>query len=1606
MKNSAILFVLLFASPFLTAQSCVIENLYTEIASDCYDDGTFDAHLEFDITNGNNNGFDVYVNNEFFQYFPEYPDPFVSLNNVFAGNGSELLIKVQDNDNPNCFATTFLTLPDCPGSCSLDDLTVEFVACNFITGNYTAFVNFTHEYEIFTQFSIYLNDVFYTSWNSSIEMPQIFNFEGATSPDQIDVLKICTNYSQQCCTEFEFQPQNCTTTDCIIDQLYLEERTACDDAGQFYIFPGFTSVNLSDNVNIYINGEDQGQYSSEQFNYEIGPFSGNGNFYEIKICDAIDESCCKTDTIGPLFCQNDDFCFISDLRVNKECFGDGTYNLQVAFEHGFTSGTVNISTSQNYQGAYDVDEQPIILGPFEDGNAIEYMTVVDFADIGCGVYEELNLESCQLDSCALKIISASKFCDGANDFIVLDYIHESNADATTLFYVNDVLVSSNFELNNEVMLTLSGLPIPTNNTYTIIIVEEGNVTCFDEITLCGVSGCDFNCTIDELYVEEECLDDGSFYLNVFASSFFNLEDVLLSGNGTDYGSFDFAEQPFRIGPFSAGDLVDEILVTSATDALCQSCIQFDAVDCGTGFCSFSDPEVYDFICDSLTLTYSMQVEFESQNIGPTFTVTVNGVNQGIFPSGNSLPISLQNIVPRPNTDYDIIEICATNVDDCCLAYEYFSPNCGNIDGCQIDILGAEVICDGPVVYIEMAYNYLNPLSEALFFVNGALYAQSSIAGQQQGIQLGPIPSNPNGEYLVTVSDEEQDDCFAEIGLEHFCADDCFIEAVEAVQECLNDSLYFVYVTFEFGVNTSMVQIIGNGIDHGIYNVLDQPIEIGPFTSTDLISDFLVLDTQHDCQGEAILLVEDCGDDGLCDIDILGAEVICDGPVVYIEVAYNYLNPFSEAHFYVNGELYAQSGVAGQQLDIQLGPIPSNPDGIYNITLLDAEQDNCLALLSIINFCSEDCIIGEIIAEQDCLDDGTYSVFLYYEHLNTSGAVTVRGNGRLYGTFGNNEQIILGPFSDNDIVNEFVLIDSEMEDCISEIEVEFEDCETLSDCGLSDLVVDIIECDPSIGSYTMNVNFDYEIVDATDFVVWVNNEFYDEFSFDENPPFLVENVVPRPDSEFDIIQVCLMDSTDCCIILEYLQPECLEPEECEISNIIVDHDCLDGGSYYLYVSFDHLNTSEFVAIRGNGNTYGAFNVFEQPIQLGPIQPGQIITELAINDLEIDCRGVIEFDPIECEETGPCEIGAPDVQIECNPDGTFFAYLTISYANISNFVNIRGNGVNYGAFNVDEQPFQIGPLLGDGTTFYEFIVIDAEDEDCQNFVEYGAVACEEEEGCAIFDVNILEVECDEATNTYDALIDFGFINPTNDFFDVWVNDEYLDFFSFSDQPPFEITNISPRENSDFDIIKICINDDPDCCVEFEYLQPSCLDVTNNDNQPNIINVDIEPLDCDETTGTYSLRLDFDTENYASTSFTLWINGVEMPRVSMTELPVIYTGITPQDSTDLDALKICIGEQNEFCIEMEYDQPDCLNTAIVNVDDFEQVKLYPNPTNNFVNLENLPAFVITVQVIDNLGRQRMTITDNLSRINVLNLEKGIYFVKLVTKDNYIYSLKFIKN
>ena len=186
------------------------------------------------------------------------------------------------------------------------------------------------------------------------------------------------------------------------------------------------------------------------------------------------------------------------------------------------------------------------------------------------------------------------------------------------------------------------------------------------------------------------------------------------------------------------------------------------------------------------------------------------------------------------------------------------------------------------------------------------------------------------------------------------------------------------------------------------------------------------------------------------------------------------------------------------------------------------------------------------------------------------------------------------------------------------------------------------------------------------------------------------------------------------------------------------------------------------------------------------------------------------------------------------------------------------------------------------------------------------------CEVWDLEAMPGAC-AADDTYQLTLDFRYENPGNDFFEVFVrNDERIGTYKLSDLP-LTIEDFE-RSGSDYDFIKVCINDRPGCCEAVEFRPPEC-----REESCEVRDLTVDPGEC-VTENTYDLTLDFIYENPGNDFFEVFVrNDERIGYYKLSDLPLKIEGFE-RSGSDYDFIKVCINDRPGCCKAVEFEPPGC--------------------------------------------------------------------------------------
>jgi hypothetical protein len=307
--------------------------------------------------------------------------------------------------------------------------------------------------------------------------------------------------------------------------------------------------------------------------------------------------------------------------------------------------------------------------------------------------------------------------------------------------------------------------------------------------------------------------------------------------------------------------------------------------------------------------------------------------------------------------------------------------------------------------------------------------------------------------------------------------------------------------------------------------------------------------------------------------------------------------------------------------------------------------------------------------------------------------------------------------------EFVVIDNEFEYCSDWTAIDPVECDSTSgDCIIWDLVVDDHPCEE--GEFYVLVDFEYENVSEEGFALYVNNDFYEEYDYNDLP---LNEVGPFDGDGSTIYQFVVYDLVyDSCLEDASVGPiDCDSiSAECEIGEIDVTIlPCDENDEFFVLLDFDYANTSDEFSVQGNGNMYGTFLYDDVPVQVGPLSgDGNTVWEFAVIDAVYpECTEDTYIDPVNCDSI--TEFMNFSTQVISCDDEMYELLLDFDAHNTGNqgFI-LHGNDEVYGNYTYDQLPITIGPMATDGSTPYHFIARDKEKTDYGNWDKLIPFTCE--------------------------------------------------------------------------------------------------------------------------------------------------------------------------------------------------------------------------------------------------------------------------------------------
>ena len=1122
----------------------------------------------------------------------------------------------------------------------------------------------------------------------------------------------------------------------------------------------------------------------------------------------------------------------------------------------------------------------------------------------------------------------------------------------------------------------------------------------------------------------------------------------VSGNGTNYGLFPYGQLPLLLGPFNANPNAPTQLEFIVNDAIIPGCTDQAVIvvpPCVNGPCDITDLNVLPGLCNPIGQSYSLLVNFNVQ-VQPlaTFEVWANGNSIGTFPLG-ALPLLIPAF-PASGNPTDEIRVCITGFQNCCEILVFDAPNCAP-PPCGIENLIVQAgACTSDSTYKAIIdFDVVNPAPLDSF----ALWSNGQLVGMY-GINQLPLTANIAWDGGIT---DEIKVCIASAGVtccktRAYPVPACLglppcaiLDLVVKPDTCTSDSTFLAVLNFTVNDPNAVdsFDLWANGEFLGHYGMNQLPLQISNFHWNGLIFNHVKVCTGNlpACCKEYQFLAPSCLPFKPCEVTNISVQTgLCTSDSTYnATINFNATNPgigqfvlwsngilvdtfnLTEAPIMLNvlwnggafddvkicilespnfpgsnccksieyhvpncilpcdifdvsvevGDCNPNSNTynlslkfgatnpgndffevwgngtylglfALDSLPLLIPNFPSNGNATDVIKICINDQPNCCETFEFQGpDCNPNCEIFDVVVDPgDCIP-GTngYNLFLNFQVNNPGNDFfEVWGNGTYLGLFAlDSLPLVIPNFPSNGNPMDIIKICiNDHPDCCKIIDFQGPDC--IQNCEIFDVVVDPGACNPTSNTYSLTLNFQVQNPGNALFEVWGNGVPLGMYPLNALP--LVIPNFPSNGNAIDVIKICIVNNTDCCKAIDFQGPDCSNPP-CEIFNLsVVTGDCHPADSTYdVTVNFQVQNpSSNIFGLWANGQFLGNYNLSQLPLQLNNVPwdgngPNDVIKVcLVTNNGTLSCCRSIEFPAPDCY---PDNCAVNDLQVEignCTGDSTYNVVVNFQVQNPpSNVFSLWANGQFFGIFNLNQLPLSIQDFPWNGGNFDHIKVCftNAPQGACCAEIEFHVPDCLFSGPCEIFNLTVTPGDCNPNAPTYPLTFDFDVVNPGNAFFEVWVNGVYFGAHPLT-ALPFTIPNV-PSNGVAGDVIKVCINDHPDCCKIIDFAGPNC---NGGGGNCEIFNVMLTPGPCDPATTNYKLTLDFDVVNPDNDFFEVWGNGVYLGMFPLANLPLMIPNF-PSNGNAIDVIKICIANHPDCCKIIEFQGPNCNGQGNCEIFDF---------------------------------------------------------------------------
>lgn len=631
--------------------------------------------------------------------------------------------------------------------------------------------------------------------------------------------------------------------------------TDCNNNDTFYATLNFEHHNTSASFKIIGNGKDYGIFHYSDLPVKIGPLIADCKTnYEFVAIDLENNDCKGFINGGIQCCEKDCHLKITDLEVGN-C------------ENGHYNASFNL-TAYNGEDGIDIYHNGKYLKTEKDPKS--RINVKGIIASKTDNYDYLVVCAHDNTSCCDTIAIANPcICNIYN--LKSQIIDCNEGDSTFSIRINfdHMMTSDSFKLGgnntnyghfayNDLPVTIKGLKFSDSIDYEFVVFDDALILCFNFIELGHIVDCNHPCSIESVHaITSKCDTIGNVYAYItFDEKNTSVDGFTMSGNGHNYGEFQYGEHSYKVGPLNADcHTIYEFEIKDKSIDGCSNFTELKEFLCCDSLCSIKDIEIHEE-CKEGELEYLI-IDFAHKNsLLNKFKLRINGIELGLF-NYQDLPLKLSsNIIKAKVLN---IRIADYENESCHLESKY-EVKC-KLAPCNLDdFIVTPLKCNDDNEFEVFLKFKAHATGEHGFVVKVNTHIYDTLQYKEEGYHLGPFNGDCKTIYHFVIYDVDDPTCIADYKLkEPICCEHepCRLSNPKVrISDCIHDT-YSLLLNFSHSGTSNQFYYKVNGSTPLLSDYADLPLSIGKINADDPVS-IVIIDKENEaCVLEVTLPAIDC-----------------------------------------------------------------------------------------------------------------------------------------------------------------------------------------------------------------------------------------------------------------------------------------------------------------------------------------------------------------------------------------------------------------------------------------------------------------------------------------------------------------------------------------------------------------------------------------------------------------------------------------------------------------------------------------------------------------------------------------------------------------------------